>query len=161
MTCEVIDARHDRSDDGRVQTTSPKEHPMSTLSPVRARASLRPAVVRPLLAVDAAGCLLLGAVGALGAGLLDGPLGAPAWLLVVAGIALVAYGAEAAVVTWNPTPAGLLGLAGANAVFAAGCVATLLESSLTGLGTVVACALLAVSAVMADALLLGARGTAR
>ena len=155
MTSEVIDGRRGRSDDGRVPTTPTEEDPMTiTLSPVpRPRLSLRASVVRPLLAVDADGCLLLGVVGAAGAALLDGPLGSPAWLLVLAGVALLAYGAEAAVVAWNPTSSGMLGLALANAVFALGAVAALLTASLTGLGTVVAVALTAISLAMGDVLL--------
>ena len=133
-----------------------------TLSPVpRPRLSLRASVVRPLLAVDAAGCLVLGVAAAAGAAFLDGPLGSPVWLLVLAGVALLAYGAEAAVVAWNPTSSGMLGLALANAVFALGAVAALLTASLTGLGTVVAVALTAISLAMGDVLLLGSRDRSR
>ena len=125
----------------------------------RPRLSLDLGLVRPLLAVDAAGCLALGLAGAAGAALLDGPQGAPTWVLLLAGVALLAYGAEAAVVAWDPTTRGLLGLAVANAAFAAGSLVALLSMSATGLGTVVFVALTAVSLLMSDVLLLGARGT--
>lgn len=114
-------------------------------------------LVRPLLALDAIGCLLLGAVGVLASSELDGPLGASRALLVVAGVVLLAYGAEAALVTRRPSRAGLLALAIVNAGFATGCVLVLVAGSLSGWGTVAAVALTAVSAVMADVLLLAAR----
>jgi hypothetical protein len=128
----------------------------TTLNPPT-RPALDLGVVRPLLALDAVGCLLLGAVGVLASSELDGPLGASRALLVVAGVVLLAYGAEAALVVRRPSRTGLLALAIVNAGFAIGCVLTLVEGSLSGRGTVVAVALTAVSAVMADVLLLGAR----
>lgn len=134
---------------------------MTTITSTRPRLALRPEVVRPLLALDAVGCLALGLAGAAGSALLDGPLGAPLWLLVVAGLALLAYGAEAGVVAWSPSTRGLLGLAAANAAFAAGGVLVALTVPLTGLGTVVAVALTVVSLAMSDVLLLGARGRGR
>ncbi len=129
----------------------------TTTSPARTRLSLDLGVVRPLLAIDAAGCLLLGAVGVLASGVLSDPLGAPVALLVVAGIALLGYGVEAALVTRRPSRTGLLALAIVNAGFAAGTVLVLVAGSLTGWGTVVAVALTAVSAIVADVLVLGAR----
>lgn len=128
----------------------------TTLNPTT-RPALDLGLVRPLLAIDAGGCLLLGAVGVLASSELDGPLGASRALLVVAGVVLLAYGAEAALVTRRPSRTGLLALAIVNAGFAIGCVLTLAAGSLSGWGTVVAVTLTAVSAVMADVLLLGAR----
>ena len=124
----------------------------------RPRLALDLGLVRPLLAVDAVGCLVLGAAGVLGSAALDGPLGASGALLVVAGVVLLVYGAEAALVTRRPSRTGLLALAIVNAGFATGSVLVVVAGSLTGWGTVVALALTAVSALMADVLLLGARG---
>jgi hypothetical protein len=130
---------------------------MTTTAPARPRLALRPGVVRPLLAVDAAGCLALGATGLLAAGALDAVLGVPAALLVVTGLALLGYAVEAALVARRPSRGGLLGLAAVNAVFAAGALALLVAGSLTGWGTVVAVALTGVSVAVADVLVLGAR----
>jgi hypothetical protein len=130
---------------------------MTTTAPTRPRLALRPDVVRPLLAVDAAGCLALGATGLSAAGALDAVLGVPTALLVVTGLALLAYAVEAALVARRPSRGGLLGLAAVNAVFAAGALALLVAGSLTGWGTVVAVALTVVSVAVADVLVLGAR----
>ena len=130
---------------------------MTTTVPTRPRLALRPGVVRPLLVVDAAGCLVLGATGLLGAGTLDTVLGVPAALLVVTGLALLGYAVEAGLVARRPTRGGLLGLAAVNAAFAAGALALLVAGSPTGWGTVVAVALTAVSVAVADVLALGAR----
>lgn len=118
-------------------------------------------VIRRLLTVDAAGCLLLGLVAVVSAGASRGPLGAPTTVLLVGGLVLLAYGVGAAVVVRGTTPGRLLALAGANGAFIVGCAAVALTQPLSGAGLTVAIALAVVSAVMTEVLGLGARGTSR
>ena len=72
--------------------------------------------------------------------------------------ALVVYGAGAAYVSRGVTRPRLIGLVGLNTAFAVGSGVSVLAAPLTGWGTAVALALAVVSLVVADLLVLGARG---
>jgi hypothetical protein len=122
------------------------------------RLALSRSTVRRLLALDAAACAALGVAGAAGAGLLDERLGVPSVVLVIAGVALLAYAAGAAAVARRPSRQGLVCLVLANVGFAAGSAAVVVAADVTALGMVVGGALVVVSLVVADLLLLGLRG---
>lgn len=116
---------------------------------------------RPLLAVDVAACGALGLAGLL-AGVLvpsvtTGLFGASG-PVTAGGVALLVYALGAGYVARAPRRAGLIGVAGANVGFAAATVLVVLTTSLTATGVVLAAALVVVSLVVADLVLLAVRG---
>lgn len=123
----------------------------------RARTIITTSQLRGLLTVDAIGCLALGVVGVAAAGALEELLGADEIVLVVVGLALLAYAVEAAFVARRPDRRGLLVLALLNAGFALGAAVVAVTAGLTGYGVAVAVALAAVSLVVAELLMIARR----
>ena len=116
---------------------------------------------RPLLAVDVAACGVLGLAGLLAGALvasevteLFGASGPVTW----GGVLLLVYAVGAGYVARAPRRVGLWGVAGANVGFAVATVLVVLTAPLTATGLVLAAALVAVSLVVADLMLLAVRG---
>lgn len=116
---------------------------------------------RPLLVVDVAACGALGLAGLLAGVLvpsavseLFGASGPVTW----GGVLLLVYAVGAGYVARAPRRAGLWGVAGANVGFAVATVLVVLTAPLTATGLVLAAALVAVSLVVADLMLLAVRG---
>lgn len=116
---------------------------------------------RPLLAVDAAACGALGLAGLLAGVLVPSvttDLFGVSGPVTAGGVALLVYALGAGYVARAPRRAGLIGVAGANVGFAAATVLVVLTTSLTAIGLVLAAALVVVSLVVADLVLLAVRG---
>ena len=76
---------------------------------------------RPVLLLDGAGCIVLGALVLLSAGALAGPAGLPApWPLWLLGALLVLYGLDNLLVARRPGRTGLQVLAAVDVAFALG-----------------------------------------
>ena len=136
---------------------------MTTTTPIQQtsrtpRLALARSTVRRLLTLDAAACAALGVAAAAGAGVLDERLGVTSVVLVITGLALLAYAAGAAAVARRATRQWLVRLVLANVGFAAGSAAVVVVADVTTLGMAVEGALVVVSLVVADLLLLGLRG---
>lgn len=134
--------------------------------PLTSRASRAWALPRrrtqQLLAADAAACGALGLAGLL-AGILASAattelLGASGPVVASAGVVLLVYAVGAGSLARALRRGGLLGVAGANVGFAVATVLVALATPLTATGLALAMALVVVSLVVANLMLLAVRG---